>query len=497
VVGNAGEMRGDQGLSLRDTLSMFYRRIHLFKAIVLVLPLGTLIACLAVNPVYESTAKVLITSKRETSSLLQYPKEMGAQMSFSLNIDETDLNSEMELLRSPDLWMRTVSKLGVEAFKREEDGIIRGQLRQLKRTVRELLGRGRPETEDESAAVQKIAEGLLKNFKATPALKSKVLDLSFKYPDQVMVQKILATMLNLYIPYHIEVYSLPGAESFFAGQVDFYKQKYEKADRELVDFKQKWGLSLTERQMAELISSIKQIEDSLVEVNANMSQYQVMLASLKKGVMPSGQLQTGGQRNGETTYLNVLSSQLLRAVQKQWQTAEIYLADSRDYQVTTDMVRGLTKRFTEALQGETDIVTAKKMSLEKSLKEKQEQLELVQRKSDEARRMQLEVTIAKERYVQYMAKEEEARLENMKGGTQLRDVSIVGRPLTPEEPVFPKTFLFVLGAFLLAIPVGIGAILTAHFLDHTFDNPRALEAQTGYPVLASIGKTQTARASSP
>ncbi|MBI4963104.1 MAG: hypothetical protein HY913_07505 [Desulfomonile tiedjei] len=491
MVVNPGETREEQAVSLRDTLSMFYRRIRLFKAIVIVLPLGTLVACLVMDPVYESTAKVLVTAKRETSSLLQYPKEQGAQMSFNLNVDETDLNSEMELLKSPDLWMRTVNKLGVAAFKHEDSGIVGGELRKLKKTVRELLGLTKSQIGDsqgESPEVQKIAEGLIKKFKATPAIKSKIIDLSFRYSDPVMGQKILATLLDLYIPYHLEVYSLPGAEQFFAGQADLYKQKYENADRELVEFKQKWGLSLTERQMAELITAIKQIDDALVEVNASLSQYEVMLASAKKGVLPSGQITGGGQRSGESTFINVLSTQLLRAAQKEWQTAEIYQPGTRDYQVTADMVRSLTKRFREALQGEMDIVAAKKKSLEESLKEKAQQLELLQQKSDEARRMQLEVTVAKERYVQYMAKEEEARLENMKGGTQLRDVAVVGKPLTPAVPVFPKTLLFVLGAFFLAIPVGIAVILTAHFLDHTFDNPRTLAAHTGYPVLASIGK---------
>jgi uncharacterized protein involved in exopolysaccharide biosynthesis len=355
-----------------------------------------------------------------------------------------------------------------------------------------------PATADgESPEIQKIAEGLIKNLKITAVVKSKVLDLTFKYSDPVMDQKILATLLDQYIPYHMEVYSLPGAEKFFSGQSDLYKQKYEEADRELAGFKKKWGLSLAERQKTELITFIKQIQDVLVEVNSNLSQYRVMLASVKRGFLPSGQLASGAQRSGENTYINIVSSQLLRAVQKQWQTAEVFLVSSRDYQATADMVTELTKKYEEALQGELNVVEAKKKSLEQSLKEKEEQLELLEEKSEEARRMQLDATVAKERYLQYLSKEEEARLENLKGGSQVRDVSVVGKPLTPTEPVFPKTFLFVLGAFFLAIPVGMGAILTAHFLDHTFDNPRTLEAQTGYPVLASLGKVQTGKSAGP
>jgi uncharacterized protein involved in exopolysaccharide biosynthesis len=486
-------MGEEQGLSLRDTLSIFFRRIYLLYVMVVLLPLGALITCLVVDPVYESTAKIIVTAKRETSALLQYPKEMAAQMSFNLNVDETDLNSEMELLRSPDLWMRTVRKLGVETFKSEASGTIKGWLKQ----VNEALGRpleGKRPADGESAEVQKIAEDLIKSLKVTAAVKSKVLDLSFKYSDAAKAQKILATLLDEYIPYHMEVYSLPGAEKFFSGQSDLYKQKYEQADRDLAEFKKKWGLSLAERQKTELITFIKQIQDALVEVNSNLSQYQIMLASVKKGYLPSGQLTAGTQRGSENTFINIVSSQLLRAVQKQWQTAEVYQPGSRDYQATSDMVRDLTKKFQEALQGELEVIEAKKMSFEQSLKEKEEQLGLLEEKSEEARRMQLDATVAKERYLQYLSKEEEARLENLKGGTQVRDVSVMGKPLTPAEPIFPKTFLFVLGALFLAIPVGMGAIMTAHFLDHTFDNPRMLEAHTGYPVLASLGKAQTGRA---
>jgi uncharacterized protein involved in exopolysaccharide biosynthesis len=493
-------MGEEQGLSLRDTLSIFFRRIYLLYVMVVLLPLATLVACMVVNPIYESTAKIIVTAKRETSTLLQYPKEMAAQMSFNLNVDETDLNSEMELLRSTDLWIQTVKKLGVEAFKRGESGTIRGWLKQVNEMLGKPLGGKKPQAgalDAESAEIQKIAEGLIKDLKITAAIKSKVLDLSFKYSDPVMAQKILATLLDLYIPYHMEVYSLPGAEKFFSGQSDLYKQKYETADRDLAEFKKKWGLSLAERQKTELITFIKQIQDALVEVNSNLSQYQVMLTSVKKGYLPAGQLTAGTQRGSENTFINIVSSQLLRAVQKQWQTAEIYQPGSRDYQATADMVRDLTKKFGEALEGEVDIIEAKKISLEQSLKEKEEQLGLLEEKSEEARRLQLDATVAKERYLQYLSKEEEARLENLKGGTQVRDVSVLGKPLTPAEPIFPKTFLFVLGSLFLAIPVGMGAILTAHFLDHTFDNPRMLEAHTGYPVLASLGKAQTGRSAAP
>jgi uncharacterized protein involved in exopolysaccharide biosynthesis len=488
---DAGGLREEPGMSLRDTLNILYKRIFLLKFFIVALPIGVLAACLIMTPVYESTAKVLVTGKKETTTLLQGAKDPTASMNLNLNVDETDLNSEMELLRSLELWTRAVKKLGLAA-QRESSG---GVLKEWKKTIKDALGiPERSVDKTQSREVLETAGGLLKGFKVTPVLKSKVLDLSFRYSDPVMTQKILDTVLDLYIPYHQEVYSLPAAQVFYSDQGDMYKEKLEKADRDLAEFKKKWGISLPERQKSELISSIKMIEDSLVEVKSNLSQYENIMSLLEKGMLPTGQLAASMQRGNENTVVNVIVAQLIRAEQKRIQTGEIFSPGSRDRKAADDLVADLTKKFKEAVQSEMDVLYAKRDSFEQSLAQKQTELKELEEKSEEARRLQLEVTIAKERYLQYLAKEEEARLENLKMGKQLVNVAVVAKPFMPADPVFPKTFLFVMGAFFLAIPLGIGAILIANFFDHTFNNPTELEAMTRYKVLASFGKIKKAQA---
>ena len=340
----------------------------------------------------------------------------------------------------------------------------------------------------EAAQVQEIAKGLIRDFKVVPAVKSKVIDMTFRYSDPVMAKKILDTLLDSYIPYHLEAYGMPGAQGFFAGQGDIYKQKYEAADKELTDFKNKWGIAYAERQKTELISTIKQIEDSLVDLNSNQSQFDNMLDSLKKGIVPTGQLAASAQRGNENTFISVVATQLLRAKQKQLQVAELFTPDSRDYISAEEMVKDLTRKFENAILVEMDVLKAKRTSLEQSLKEKQEQLQQLEEKSEDARRLQLAVTIAKERYIQFATKEEEARLASQEGRNNLVTVSIVGRPMMPADPIFPMTTLFVLAAFVLSFPVGIAAIFMANFFDSTFDSPREVEHVTGYNVLATLGK---------
>jgi uncharacterized protein involved in exopolysaccharide biosynthesis len=477
-----GQMKEDEGPSLRDTLNILFRRKRILLFLNIFLPLAVLGICFLVDPVYESSAKVIVTAKKENATLLQGPKDSSAAMYVNLNVDETDLNSEMELLKSLDLWIRTVKTLNLSQTG-EQKGFIRSTLSNLKRG----LGFSSEKAGASDRADRQIAELLLRDFKVIPGVKSKVLDLSFKSNDPVQAQKILATLLDLYIPYHLEVYSLPGAQGFFSGQGDMYKERYEKADAELADFKRKWGISLPEKQKSEIITTIKQIEDALVELKANRSQYEYMLSALNQGILPTGQLASSMQRGNENTVINIIISQLIRAEQKQLQSGETFSAESRDHRASSDLVKELNRRLKDAMQSEVQTMAAKQKSLEASLKIKQDELQVLEDKGDEARRLQLDVNIAKERYLQYVTKEEEARLENLKVGKHLVNVSIVTKPFLPTDPIFPKTLLYVLGAFFLSFPLGIGLILILNFFDHTFQSPREMESVTDMRVLASIG----------
>jgi uncharacterized protein involved in exopolysaccharide biosynthesis len=255
-------MTEDEGLTLRDFFNVLYRRIFLLKITIVILPIAVLFACYVVDPVYETSGKILVTAKKENSALLQGPRDQGATSILNLNVDETDLNSEMALLTSPDLWIKTVNRLGLDSFKKKEPNLVAEKLGEFKKTVKDFLGvqpRGASAASRESAQVQEIAKRLVKDFKVVPGLKSKVIDMTFRYSDPVMAKKILDTLLEQYIPYHLEAYGLPGAEGFFAGQGDIYKEKYDAADKELADFKNKWGIAYAERQKTELIATIKQI----------------------------------------------------------------------------------------------------------------------------------------------------------------------------------------------------------------------------------------------
>ena len=488
-------MGEETSLTIRDVLNIFFRRIHWLYIIVPLLTISVLIGCLLATPSFETTGRVILTGKRDNSSLLNVTgTAAGPSQILNLNVDEIDINTEMEILTSLDLWIKTVEKMSPELLSQKP----RGVLSLISNEIREAVSFSFGSTEQQSQTledakqdeIRKKAQSLLGSFKVTPMAKSKVLDISFKYPDNVMAAKILTTLLDLYIPYHMKVYSVSGAEVFFTEQVEAAKEIYERADRELTEFKKRWNLALPDRQKQDIIEIIKQLDDTLVNSELNSNQFKTMMTLMSQGVVPSGQLAPGAQRGSENTVINVAAVQLMQAEQRRLQSAELFTLESRDYRAAAEQLNEVVKRFEGLLISEISLLESKKATLERTRKEKIEELQELLLRVEEARAKQLEVTIAKEQYLQFVAKNEAARLANVENKHQLVNVKVLAQPLIPMSPIFPRTGLFVFAGFMFSIFLSVGLIFVANFFDFTFDNPRDLQAITGYKVLATFGNVE-------
>jgi uncharacterized protein involved in exopolysaccharide biosynthesis len=486
-------MDRQEGASLRDILQIVFRRIYILKIVMAVIPVAALIAAYLVTPVYRTSAKVLVTAKKENTSLLMGGKETGSTSIFSLNVDETDVNSEMELIQSRDLWKETVEKLGVGYFKEDK----KGGLAPLSGLVSGLWDKpaaprtkgGKP-LSPEAMQLEATIAALVRSCRVVPVPKSKVIEIELDYNDPAKAQEILSTHLAQYIPYHLHVHSSPGAQTFFTGQGDVYKKKFEDASNRVIEFKRQWGISSPDKQKEGLIQLIAQVKDALIQINANVSQFRNMLSSLERNVIPSGQLASTLRKGDENTVINVIAAQLIRAQQKDLEARETFAGQSRDYRASQEMVEALTVKLRETLKVELANLEVTKTSLENDLKRNEESLALLEERTEESRRLEIEANIAKDRYVQYATRGEDARVEKMMEGKQLVSVRIVSEPFLPEAPVFPRKALMFLGAILLAFPLGLGMILTANFLDRTFDSPHDVEAATRQKVLASLKRIQ-------
>ncbi|MFH0824091.1 MAG: hypothetical protein V2B18_15175 [Pseudomonadota bacterium] len=485
-----------EAFSLRDTLDALFRRVYLLGIVIFLLPVSTLVTCFFVTPIFETGAKVLVTGKQEQRNLLlssSRAASSGSSAYINLNVDESDLNSEMAILQSIDLWTRTVQKLGPGFFEGKKKDVISITLESLLARIKRALGisglKRLPAKDTEGPeALRALARSLSGSLKIDPVPKSKVLELSFTFFDPEKARTILATHLALYIPYQMEVYSTPAAENFFSNERTVYLERFQKAETNLTEFKTKWGLSYPEKQKEESLSEIKRIRDSLVEVDSFVSQYNGMLADLRDDQVPTGKLASSGQANTDNLVVNVIGTQLLRAMQKKIELERSYSPESREYVSAVNLVTKLKAHLHFTLELELKTLLTKKVSLEESLKKKEQDLLLLDERTQEAKKLELEAALAKERYLQYLGKEEDARLENLIQRQQFGNVRVVSQPYLSTAPKFPKKALYIIVAFVLSFPLGLGLMMFANFVDHTFSTPNQVEAATGYKVVASFKK---------
>jgi uncharacterized protein involved in exopolysaccharide biosynthesis len=477
-------MTEEKGLTVRDILNIIYKRILILKLSVILMPLGVLLTCLIVAPVYQAGTQVIITAKQD-SSLLTIPGP-GTQRNINLNVDEIDQNSEMEILKSSDVWLKTVKGLGTDFFKSKDWSAVGGLLDELRGLFKSSE---KPEQEDNSELSKEraIAQSLMGRFEVTPVPRSKILQVSLKDSDPVRVQAVLSKALDVYLQYHSQVYYLEGAQEFFSVQLAASKEKYDLAREVLAQHKKQWNLSVPERQETELVLSLKMLEDAMLETGNNLRQYQEMLTLLKNRQIITGQLSSGSQRANESTVSNVIGVQLIQATQKLTQVGQIFTTNSRDFLESEALVNDLYSQFESAVSSEIAVALIKRNALEQARKSMKEQMRTIVEKGDILRALQLDLSVAREQYLQFMSKEQAARLEGSESRKKLVDVRILGQPWLPKSPVFPKTGLYVFLAFIMSFPLGVGIIFVASYLDHSFDDPSSLESATGYKVLASFG----------
>jgi len=485
-------MTAAPGLTLRDILNVIYKRILILKLVVILVPIGVFIGCLLATPVYQVGAKVVVTAKKDDPSLL-VGSSPGASRILNLNVDEIDLNTEMEILKSPELWLRTVRKLGFGFFQGESAGVVGKIFGVISSSISGLFASKEDVKKADSQEYSRdiaIAYGLMSRFEVTPVARSKVLDVSFKDSNPDKIQKILSTLLAVYIPFHSEVYSLPGIQGFFAEQLAAAKEKFHQTRHKPTQFKKESNLSIPDRQEQDILATRKMIEDALIDVNSTIKQYSKMSSLLNQRNLPTGQLAPSAVRSAESTLINVLAVQLVQSEQKLIQLGEVWNKNSRDYFAGSDQLKDSFDRFTSAISSEISVLEIKKASLEESRNRVLTQMDLMAQKSEEFRAIQLELSVAREQYLQFVGKEQAARIDAEESRQKLVDIKILGEPSRPTRPISPKTGTYVFLAFVFSFPLGIGIIFVASFLDHSFDDPSRLEAATGYKVLASFGKVK-------
>ncbi|MBI2824599.1 MAG: GumC family protein [Planctomycetia bacterium] len=493
--------------STRDALRILFR--HQRKMIAF---FGTVVALVIVGLIfyprtYVSDARLLVRLGKESVGL-----DPTATLSQTVDIEgsrETEINSELEILRSRALLQDVVEHMGPETILGTAPGGKRGWIATAFTPVTAVAswlfqtGNVGP---DERAITK-----LEKSIKVTSPRKSNVIVIRCRARDPELAQRILETYLNAYQVWHVKSNRTSGSYEFFVQQSDLLRQQLEKATSELRDAKNEGSLVSIAGQRQNIQNQLDAIEAGMLTNGRSLAAAESKIAALQKelGDVPShvSAEETAGlpnvaadamrnelyklqMREKEATSRFTDEHPNVKALRRQVAETQKILDEQEARRTQT------TKKVNLVHQSvETDLMseTALAASYKAEAKSLQDQYAAIQSKIRKLNDNEFRITELARRvdlletdYRNYTNHREQARIDSALEAGRISNVNVVQPATFVAKPASPRVRL----TLLLGLIVGaLGSVLVAfiaEYFDRSLKTPEQIEHELGIPVLLSV-----------
>jgi uncharacterized protein involved in exopolysaccharide biosynthesis len=508
--------------TLRDFFYVLFR--HKWKIILFSLVVITTItaATLLSKEIYRSEAKLMVRLGRESVTL--DPTATTGQVMHVGQSRESEINSELEILKSQELVQKVVDTIGpktlleglppesgkadLEPGKKNLKKFV-DNLQQLATKFQNLLirlGIQHPLTEREKAIVQ-----FTKNYKVEVQKNSNILLVSYEGPGSDLSRNTLTKMINFFLEKHIVTYRTSGSHEFFNKQSDQTRNQVAKVEGELLRLKSKTGVASLEDQRRILMSRIGSLQQESEATQSGIAISRAKVQALKgklAGMSPTlvtqetrGTTNQGADLMRARLYeLQLREQELLskytptstpvQEVRRQIEEAKTLLA--KEEPTRTQVTMGINTAYQEL---NLDLIkeNATLSSLGAKAKVLKSQLESARGEMTELNNtefkmvgLQRELSLLETKYRKYSENLEQTRVEQALLNNKISNISVVQAPITLPEPVKPRKALNIGLGIILGIFGGVGLAFFWEWLDHSLKTPRDIEEKLKLPVLASI-----------
>jgi uncharacterized protein involved in exopolysaccharide biosynthesis len=406
-------------------------------------------------------------------------------------VSEEDLNSELELLHSPDVLRQVVTACGLDQERTIFDRVF---------------GAPKPDR-----AVARATAKLGKELRTEVVKKSNLIAVLYTSPDSQLSAHVLRALADSYLQKHVEVHSPPGQFQFFAQETERYKKNLSDAETQLKQFTQQEDGVAPQVTRDITLQKMSEFHFNLEQTRAQIAATQERIKTLEKQAASTPErLTTSTRQSDDAQVLQSLKSTLMSLELKRTELLTKYqpsypLVQEVDKEIgetqaaiqseeskpikeqTTDrnptyawITEELAKAKAEysALQAqanETQTIVAQYETKSRDLAEKGLTEQDLQRtvKADE------------ENYLLYLRKQEQARMSEALDRTRILNVAVAEQPIAPSLPSnSPWPILF--GGFFFATVMAAGAVGAQQYLDPSFRTPAEVSAELNVPVLAAV-----------
>lgn len=387
---------------------------------------------------YQSQMKFLVNNER--ADMVITPDKNNSTTSGS-EVSETQVNSEIELLKSRDILAAVVRDAHLYEGHQKVDNATATPLN-----------------------VERAILGLQKALSVSALRKSNIIDVRYEATDPEVAAKVLRDVADRYLNAHLAVHSPPGTLQFFTDQAARNRERLDSAEAALSKFHRQTQLFSLPQQQAAVINRLEAVEGQLANLDAESHDLQSRLGEDQKqmGSIPDRvvtqirAIPSQGSAEQLRTMLTELRNKrlslavkfkpgdrLLVELDREIENTSNALAQAqseRAIEQTTDLNTQHESLKTDGLRAQVTLkgLEARRLELSATRAGYLRELDAMDQQSLTLSDLERTEKEAEDNYVLYSRRVEEARLANSLDREKFSNVALIERPEPSPIPASPS-----------------------------------------------------------
>ena len=491
----------EKEIHLRDYLRVIQKRKHIVATFFIVTFITVLIATFTASrtPEYIATTKALI-EKNEPSGLLSDARYYRAW-------DPNFLETQIKIMKSSSVGLKIVKTLSLDTryesfFFDEEEEETSSLIRDFKAWLISFK-KSLSETDEVNTTVagdidlkptemtkaEIISQIISSQIVVTPVRESKIINISFKFKNPVLAERVANTIIKAYIEelFEMRMQTSKYAVGWMSKKADEERNKLQKAEKALHEY-------LKRNDIFTIEDRISIIPEKVIELSSKLTKVETRKNELKS---ITEQLNSLSLEEAESI-LDISNKKTIQTIRAQIITAEQDVVDkSKKY----GRKHPVMIRAENALTG---IKEKHSQAISRLIRETNNEYQLSKSNVANLRR---ELSSAKskavnlnEKYIQYKILKREvetnrhlynALVSKIKEQTVAKKIQRINawtieKAKTPLSPIGNNVKRNILLGIILGLFGGIGLAFFIEYLDNTVKNPDEAEERLGIPIIGVI-----------
>ena len=507
----------DAGRSvIADLLGVVRRRKGTVVVVLLAVILGAYATLSYLTEQFQAEARLMVMLGREN---VEAPVTATNGAVFAAGVQEEEVNSYIQLLKSRSLCEETVDRVGIDRFDFEPPppttlfqkvkAAAKGVARTAKRAVDNTLIA--LDIKKKLSDREKVIKLVQRSLRVEREGRSNVITVSLRLPSGELARETLDAHLEGYFSRHVRLRAVPNIVTVFGDEADEYRQELGRLTEERSRIRDEWGVSSVDLQRAEMLRRLNQLLSSLDEQRAEIR--------MRSGLRDALHRAAGGMPDwivsSEAREPNPLSDRLVAALNEM--RMERVSALTR-FKEGTAVIRALDEQIgalesmlgtaSERREGqEISIPNPTRQDFLQRIAELDAELEglnaSVQVKAEQAtvlredlhrlnqgeellRMVDLERSVLEQKFLANAARREQARIEEGMVAQRIANVTVLSPPVASPEPASPRKLTIMAVSVVAGLFLGLGVALLMEWSDDTIYDPDSVSRPGDPPFLGEF-----------